>query len=152
MSDTSTKAAITVTENDYKVIKSLESNVPKLLRQSIPLFPFAPCTFPNNFIFKLMNATMICLIEAGIPQYHLNYLMDFDMMALPETPSEPSILSIYDLEFGFVTWLIACGISIGAFLAELLWHFMKKEGRRLMHNFSVLSMILQFVEFYRGVN
>ena len=99
-----------------------------------------------------MNATMICLIEAGIPQYHLNYLMDFDMMPLPETPSEPSIFSISDLEFGFVTWLIACGISIGAFIAELLWYFMKNDGRRLMHNFCILVVILQFVRTHRGVN
>lgn len=145
MSDPSIKAAITVTKNDYKAIKSLESNVPNLLRETVALEPFAPCTFPKNFIFRLMDDTMTRLITAGIPQYHFNYLMDFDLKPLPEQLSEPSIFSLYDLEFGFVTWLIACGVSIGAFMAELLWFLVKFEGRRLMHNFFILIVIVKFV-------
>ena len=152
MSDPSIKAAITVTTNDYKAIKSLQTNVPKLLKESVALGSFAACTFSNNFIFRLMDSTMSRIFEAGIPQYQFSYLMDFELKPLLDEPKGPSIFSISDLEFGFVTWLIACGISIGAFIAELLWYFMKNDGRRLMHNFCILVVILQFVRTHRGVN
>ena len=138
--------------NDYKAIKSLRTNVPKLLKESISIGSFAACTYSHNFIFRLMDATISRIVEAGIPQYHFSYLMDFELKPLLDDPKEPSIFSISDLEFGFVTWLIACGISIGAFLGELLWYLIKNEGRRFKQNFPILLVVLQFVRTYRGVN
>lgn len=91
------------------------------------------------------------IVEAGIPQYHFSYLMDFELKSLLDPPSEPSIFSLYDLEFGFVTWLIACAICIGAFMSELLWFFIKNEGRRLLQNFCILYVILHFFRNQRGV-
>lgn len=115
------KAAIIMTDTDYKVIKALENNVPKIMRQTIPLEPFGACTTHNNYAFSLIDGTMGNLTQAGIPQFLFRYLMEFELRSLEDPPNEPSVFSVRDLEFGFVTWLIACGIAILAFVGELIW-------------------------------
>ena len=145
MLDPSSKAAITVTKSEHKTLKAIEMKVPKLMKQSIVLYPFAPCAYRNNFIYKLMDATLSRLIEAGIPQYQFRYLMNFEFKPLIEPPKAPRTFSFSDLEFGFVTWSIACGISIGVFTAEILWFL----GSRLVLKFLIRYVILRFLKIQR---
>ena len=148
LSNPSTKAAITISHFDYKVIRTVEVNVPKMIRESKLLEPYSACTYPDNFAFKLIEKTMFRLVEAGIPQYHYDFLVNFEFKVLTDPEWEPSIFSLSDLEFGFVTWLISCGFAIGIFLAQLLYVFLKREAR----NLSALFAILQFVRHHRVDN
>lgn len=142
MSDSSFKTAITVTKIDHKVIKSYTADAPKLMKESISFEPFGACTYPNNFAFKLIDDTMSRLVEAGIPQFHFNYLMNFDLRSLLVPSWEPSVFNLSDLEFGFVTWLIACGISIGVFTAELVWHFVSFKLRQMLNGMIFLIVLV----------
>lgn len=151
MSDPSLKAAITITKIDYKVIKSYELNVPKLMKESVLLEPFGTCTYPNNFAFLLIDETMTRLVEAGIPQYHFDYLLNFELKSLLDPEWEPSVFKLSDLEFGFVTWLMACGVAFGTFAAEFFWCFMKKKGSRLIGNLCFLIVIFMFMRNSRVV-
>ena len=146
MTDPSLKAAITITKIDYKVIKSFEMNVPKLIKESVLLEPFGTCTYPNNFAFKLIDETMTRLVEAGIPQYHFDYLLNFELKSLLDPEWEPSIFKLSDLEFGFVTWLMACSVAFGTFVAEFLWCFMMKRGSKLIGNLCFFIVIFLFMK------
>lgn len=58
------------------------------------------------------------LVEAGIPQYFLEYMYQFYFFDRNE-PHGPKVFSIDDLHFGFVVWLVTCSIALAAFLGEL---------------------------------
>ena len=87
------------------------------------------------------------LVEAGIPQYHFDTLLNFELKPLIDPEWEPSIFSVSDLEFGFITWLISCAIAVGIFAAELLWRF----NLICCKSLSGLFAILQFVRNHRVV-
>ena len=123
-------------------------NVPKLLKEYVMIEPHGACTYPDNFAFKLIEKTMFRLVEAGIPQHHYDFLVNFELKMLDDPPWEPIVFNLSDLEFGFVTWLISCSVAIGIFLAQLLYVFLKREAR----NLSALFAILQFVRHHRVVN
>lgn len=100
MSDPSLKAAITATKIDHIVIKSIEVNVPALISETILLDPFGACNYPNNFAFELTENTINRLVDAGIPQYHYDFLINFELKPLLDPEWEPSIFNLSDLEFG----------------------------------------------------
>lgn len=147
LSNPSSKAALTISNIDYKVIRTFEVKVPKMISESILLEPHAACIFPSNFAFKLVENTMIRLVEAGILQYHFNFLVNFELKLLFEAEWKPKVFNLSDLEFGFVTWLITCGIAVGIFVAQFLWCIFKREFRSLC----ALFAILQFLRNYRVV-
>jgi hypothetical protein len=83
-----------------------------------------PCSYAmvkNSILYPYFEEVMDKLIPSGIPQY----LPDFHAYLLYgnyENSEEnfPKILTIDDLSFGFILWLIACGISICGFLGEIV--------------------------------
>lgn len=129
------------TDTDYRVIKAFEMNVPKIMKQTLTLEPIGACTTHNNFAFRLIDETMGNLTQAGIPQFLFRYFLDFEMRSLVDPPKEPSVFSVRDLEFGFVTWLIACGFAIVTFLGELIL----KKLMVLFYDFIGLFLLLKFL-------
>jgi len=74
------------------------------------------------------------LIPSGIPQYlpefHENlYFKKYHDSSL----NMPRILRVNDLAFGFILWLIACGISTAGFVAELLFQQIVKGTKSLLN-------------------
>lgn len=132
MWNSSLKAAILTSDADYKVIRAGRTNVPKVMIQKITNDPVGVCTLRNNYAFKLVEGTMSNLIQGGISQYMIDYLYNFEVKPLVDPPREPSVFSLSDLEFGFVVWLIACGISTAAFTVELLWYFLSVKLKDLI--------------------
>lgn len=129
------------TDTDYKVIKAFEMNVPKMMKQTLTLEPIGACTTRNNFAFRIIDETMANLTQAGIPQFFFRYLLDFEMRSLEDPPQEPSVFSVRDLEFGFVTWLIACSFAIVAFIGELIF----KRVMTLLYDFIGLFCFLKLL-------
>lgn len=79
--------------------------------------------FPkNHFLFEALEEVLQLSIPFGIPQHnHEKFDKPFEI-EISATNNEPKILTIEDLSFGYVLWLIACAVSISGFLIEiLLW-------------------------------
>jgi hypothetical protein len=149
MENPSTKSGIVLTEIDYKVIKSVTEFVPKMMKQKLEFEPWGICSFKNNFAFKLVEDTMAYLIQAGIPQHVFNYFVNFDLTPIIGKPKEPRVFSFSDLKFGFVIWLIACGISTAVFICEILWKFVSTKIQKAIEE--IIGLIL-FLNAFQNFN
>jgi hypothetical protein len=77
--------------------------------------------YQNNFMFHLVDNVVEALISAGIIQKLKEYHFWFtEGKEKPDEDEGPQVLRVCDLSFGFVIWLIACGISTFAFVIEWL--------------------------------
>lgn len=120
MTDSSLKAAIMTTENDMKFYKTGYTDVPATLKEVISLVGFSICVPKNNFFTVMNQKVMNALISGGIPQYLIDFYTNFELRPMLIPRKDPKVFDIDDLMFGFIIWLVACLISITAFLIELI--------------------------------
>jgi hypothetical protein len=75
----------------------------------------------NHFLFAATEEVMQKFIPMGIIQhsYELHNWICLRPIIEPEV-NDPKVLTLDDLEFGFILWLTACGLSIFGFLCEIL--------------------------------
>ncbi|KAG5673138.1 hypothetical protein PVAND_003209 [Polypedilum vanderplanki] len=103
-------------------------------------------TFSNCFLSELMIDTLELIIPTGITNFwydwHLWY--KYKRYIVEIEPKLPQIFTLNDLSFGFVVWLIACGICIICFLIELIVYY-SSIGLR---NFLGLTFILKLLKLY----
>ena len=97
----------------------------------------------NSFLYPIFDEVMRKLIPSGIPQY----LPAFHSQLLYGTFIEsgehlPKILTLDDLAFGFIMWMIACGISVASFVGEMLRH----KTVKMMKNYLGLALLLAVVQ------
>lgn len=79
----------------------------------------------NCFLFHIIDKVVQDLISTGIMSNIYNQYMDYRYFAPPQ--KEPKVLTVDDLEFGFVLWLIAALVSFVMFLSEFfLFKFLRK--------------------------
>jgi hypothetical protein len=104
--------------------------------------PAVLMTLKNSFIYDTISQIMHKLVPAGIPQYLIKY-HEFNMFKVfvPVTLSSLRVLGLQDLEYGFVLWLGACGISTFGFLLENLWF----KFRSFLRNCLGLWILLTFL-------
>lgn len=95
----------------------------KPLKERLYAVASAITFYRNNFMLRLTDEVMQGLITGGIPQ---NFYKRTLSPIIPEKQNQPTVLKIEDLKFGFIIWLISCGISILFFSFELLWIFYLK--------------------------
>jgi hypothetical protein len=115
----SMRAAILTFQMDMLFYKAGYRNTPDTLKEVINLGGYSLCVQKNNFFSSLSHKVMNQLISGGIPQHLIDYFTKFDMRPLLQPIKEPKIFGIEDLMFGFIIWLVACGISITVFIIEL---------------------------------
>lgn len=125
--NSSLKAAMIYTDIDFRVTRSYVKYPPNVMQEKIPFGNLAVCSRTLNFATQLVHEVMLRLMPSGIPQYLHKYLMEFEFRPLYAPPKENRVFSLSDLEFGFIIWLIAIGISIFVFFLELLWYFIRKK-------------------------
>jgi hypothetical protein len=135
MGSSSSKSAMMVTEQDYNTIKAYGNNMPKLMPEKLEFDPFGICTYHDAFNFPLIDKTGKYLIQGGIMQHLYDYFLNFEMKPLIDDETGPNVFGLNELGFGFIIWLIACGISTVVFIAEVLY----VKGKKLME--SVLGLI-----------
>jgi hypothetical protein len=83
--------------------------------------------FRNNFLIPTLNHIMNRLIPSGIPKHLADYGMWFIYRQFDvEDEDTRRVLSLDDLEFGFVLWLAACSVSLLVFFGEVLLQKSKK--------------------------
>ncbi|KAG5670248.1 hypothetical protein PVAND_000525 [Polypedilum vanderplanki] len=96
--------------------------------------------FVNNILLHELNDIINRLVPTGIAQH----LSDFGLWSLFRPIAEEfrdprRILSLNDLEFGFVLWLIACLISLVCFIFEI--SYVKTKP--------LLKKLIGLIGFYR---
>jgi hypothetical protein len=86
--------------------------------------PYSISFYKNSIMHDLLHDVLEKTIPAGIPQYFYKYEQE-DRYRISGHKNEEilesrRILSLNDLEYGFVLWAIACGISTTVFIIEYL--------------------------------
>lgn len=120
------KTAILLSELDYKAIKSVEKNAPKLIKEVIYQHPQMICIGQGNFALRLIQKYTPYIFESGIYDHLYSFLMDFELKPLLEDPAQPYVFNLDDLWFVFVVWTIALGVSTVVFIIEVIWIYWRK--------------------------
>lgn len=90
-------------------------------------------TFKHSILYDILHDVLEKTIPAGIPQYLEKYSIDVLFSKYePYVDEEPKVLTLNDLGFGFVVWLVACGISMIGYAAEKLTFQLRKPMRTLI--------------------
>ncbi|KAL7011987.1 hypothetical protein ACKWTF_014551 [Chironomus riparius] len=99
-------------------------------------------TVRNSLIFEILNKLMERIVPAGIPQY-LNKYHESNVYRTfyPIIDIDPKVLTLQNLEYGFVLWIGSCGISAIGFLMEHLW----LKGRRVCRSIIGLWMLMSIL-------
>ncbi|KAL7015192.1 hypothetical protein ACKWTF_016332 [Chironomus riparius] len=99
----------------------------------------------NSILYPYFEDVMEKLIPSGIPQYlpdfhafllYGNY-KNLDMETL-------KVLTLDDLSFGFILWLIACAISMIGFLIEIVFASISKAFKSVVGLILLLQAIKRF--------
>lgn len=73
----------------------------------------------NSILYPIFENVMRKLIPSGIPKFlPESYLFLVNGNNENKADSQPKVLSVNNLAFGFILWLVACGISILGFVGE----------------------------------
>lgn len=134
-----------LTDVDYGVFKAFGQNIPRIIDEKIEFTPFAVNVPKDSFGSALVIETMKYLVGGGVPQQLFHLFFDFELMPMLDDEPEPRVFSLNDLGFGFVVWLIACGISVLAFVCEILYIYLKNLCIYLCGNFLVLFSLMRVI-------
>jgi hypothetical protein len=87
----------------------------------------------NSILFHQINDILKRFVPAGIPKHYEEYGLWYLYRPFDEIITDPRrILSMSDLEYGFVLWLSACLVSFLCFLCELLTFGLEKLKSLIM--------------------
>ncbi|CAG9803592.1 unnamed protein product [Chironomus riparius] len=87
-------------------------------------------THPNAYFFEMIENTIDSLIDTGV----IRYLIESDIgtkIKFGHSDSEPSVLSMNDLSFGFNIWLGFCVLSAVSFVFEQIGWLIKNCQSRV---------------------
>lgn len=110
--------------------------------------------FMSHMFFELVDRT----ITAGIPQhlyeYHKWVMLKRQIQGSARRLIDgPQVLTVPDLSFGFVLWLIACGISAIAFMFEMImWPFFKRKQKKFYRKLQKIHPLIVDVPEVRIFN
>ena len=107
-------------------------------------------TYKHSYLYDIFNQVMDKIVPAGIPQYLIKY-HEFNMFKVfvPAEPSPVRVLTVQDLEYGFVLWLGACGISSTGFLLELIWFYVVVQFRNFIGLWMLISIIKHKLQIFQ---
>jgi hypothetical protein len=105
----------------------------------------------RNIFVRQYDQVMERLVPAGIPQYLNNLGYSFVFPRLDQEESDNRrILSLSDLEYGFVIWLTLFPIPIIAFICELCSLKLKKLGGKFVGLIEFLLLLRARMSVYHG--
>ncbi|KAL7015538.1 hypothetical protein ACKWTF_016505 [Chironomus riparius] len=82
----------------------------------------------NNFFFQVIDTVLQKFLQAGIIDFLITERIQPGMQLA--VVKEPLMLTINDLNFGFIIWLGFCGASILGFFVEILFFILKKKFKK----------------------
>lgn len=98
--------------------------------------------FQLSFFFRMFKKIIDRLIDTGVMKYLAENYYTKELKFL-KFKSEPKVLSVDDLAFGFNIWLWVCCVSVSAFIAELIvskWKSRKKLKYAKVHPIEINSI------------
>ncbi|KAG5666813.1 hypothetical protein PVAND_014823 [Polypedilum vanderplanki] len=101
----------------------------------------------NDILFSHLDYVMQNFVSNGIAKHLVDYAMWF--LSRPydvEIEDTRRILSMNDLEFGFVIWLVACFVAFLAFIYEIFNLFFKRKFRNILRNIFGLFEFLKVLK------
>jgi hypothetical protein len=81
------------------------------------------------------------IVPAGIPQHFWKQEQEMKHKIKFENEDNKKVLSLEDLEYGFVMWIVACAISTAVFLDEFLRPKLKKFVRASVGLFYFMKLL-----------
>jgi hypothetical protein len=99
-------------------------------QEKVLKFPTSFALYPHADIYEIFDETFQLLISSGIALYHSEKIRS--NFKFKDEAKEPKVLSCDDLSFGFIVWLVACGISIIAFAMEISFELMLKTLKKFV--------------------
>jgi hypothetical protein len=106
---------------NMKLVRTIKRNKLLKLNQNIISIPISFGITKFTFLLSAANQIIPWFLQAGIIE-NLNH---FDDAAPTFEFDEVKVLSLNDLEFGFVLWLAACALSLIIFLLEIVFKLLR---------------------------
>jgi hypothetical protein len=104
--------------------------------------PTSYLMFKNNMLVNQVDDVLNRFTEAGIEKHIQDY---FDWLTVKphveEVIDTRRILSMSDLEFGFVIWLVVCSASLVVFIYEINSLRLRRKMRTLIGLFDFLKLL-----------
>jgi hypothetical protein len=145
------KLAFFIDEFEHKLMNTTFKNSLAIMKgEMLTKMNFLHIT-KKNILVRHFDQVMERLVPAGIPQYlnDLGYSTVFPQIYEEEIDNR-RILSLSDLEFGFVIWLALFPIPIIAFICELCSMKLKRMGRKLAGLIEFLLLLRARMSVYHG--
>lgn len=123
--DASKKFAFLIQEDDFDRANVILHLNPQKLKEKLISTTTGIATVRDSFMYPLMEEVVQRLYSAGIPQQreklHIFFNVRREVQPEKEIPLGLKSFSTEDLSYGFEIWLIASGISVLVFMAEIGW-------------------------------
>lgn len=147
MSYPESRFGLVVTDIDYLSMRAGNRLMKKLqvLKQIIGVQSYGIRVYKNNFIYHHIEDNMKWLIQGGFPQRHLQFIKDTILWLPKDDGKIPQVFSIDDLQFGFIIWVISCGVSLSAFLLEVLYSQFKMRLKYFIETLLGLIFVIHLI-------
>lgn len=111
-------------------------------------YPDSFALSPNSDIFEVFEEIFELLVSSGIALHHQKR-SEFTLRFKNEQ-EEPKVLSCDDLSFGFIVWLVACGISVVGFFLEISYEFILRQLSVVTKNFVAFHLVVAWIKLKGG--
>lgn len=115
------------------------------IKENLMSYQLGLATSWNSFIFSTAQKAIRQLIPTGIPQEVKKFHLENLYHARQDDKRGPNVLRLSDLSFGFLIWLVACGVSSVVFMIEFF------VGKILFELRKLLKKLLGLFLFIRGL-
>jgi len=137
----SSKLAFCIPNDELLSISKTCKCSPKILNQGLYSYQTGIGLLPNHFLYDLTEDVMQRFIPMGIIQYMHEFHKWMNFRTDINKPSnEPTVLTIDDVAFGFYICIGACGVSIIAFIVEILIFGLKKIIEKCIAGYIVIKI------------
>ncbi|KAG5669302.1 hypothetical protein PVAND_017190 [Polypedilum vanderplanki] len=127
------KTAFFINDNNHKQFNGIFGKTLETIKNERISKSITASMGKNNLIIYELNKLLNQLIPSGIPKYLSDYGFWLKFRPRDEVIVDTKkILSLNDLEFGFVIWLVSISIAILVFVVEILRFLSRKYFRKLI--------------------
>lgn len=107
-------------------------------------------TYRNHFLFDILEKVMEKFIPMGIVQHLFEfYMWIHNRPDISDDSKRPQVFCVSDLSFGFILWLIACGISTAGYFLEIIMFKLKKRAKTLSGLVLFIVLLWERMQHYR---
>lgn len=129
----SAKIAFFADEHNLNELNSLCHCENIVLKEVLFRYPVGLKIYSVSTTFELLENTLQHIIPFGIPQHLIEFhnWMLYGRLIDPDL-NEPQVFTLESLSFGFIIWLVACGISLLGYIMEQLHIRLRRHLRTLI--------------------